>query len=327
MPADFIQANTDGKLHDAARPAISPLNRGYLYGDAIYEVWRTYAGVIFAWDEHWARLDRSAKALDITLPLTQEAMFNEICRTAAAFSKKIKEQPELYIRLQISRGAGPIGLNPKLADKPGFTLLIQRLKPPTPEQLQSGIKLSVATSLHRNHVKTLNPAWKTGNYLNNILCLREALSRGADEVVMTNLSGEITEASVSNIFFVLDDTLMTPPLSTGILEGVTRAALLGPVARAAGMRVRQETIKADELKMFSECFISGTTREVLPVQSIDSVRYSVGPKTVSALLRNAFADHTHQYVRQHPELGVFSKPARAGRSKGVSSRPAQRKKS
>jgi branched-chain amino acid aminotransferase len=327
MPADFIQANTDGKLHDATKPSISPLNRGYLYGDAIYEVWRTYEGVIFAWDEHWARLDRSAKALDIALPVTQEAMFNEICRTAAAFCKKVKEKPELYIRLQISRGGGSIGLNPRLADKPGFTLLIQRLKPPTPEQFQSGIKLSVATALHRNHVKTLNPAWKTGNYLNNILCLREALSRGADDVVMTNLSGEITEASVSNIFFVLEDTLMTPPLSAGILEGVTRAALLGPVARAAGMRVRQEAIKTDELKMFSECFLSGTTREVLPVQSIDNVRYSVGPKTVSTLLRAAFADYTRQYVGQHPELRVFSRPARGARPKGAPTRPARRNRS
>src|SRR4051794_15235418 len=138
MASAYIQANTDGKIHPADKPSISPLNRGFLYGDAIYEVWRTYDGIIYAWDEHWERPVRSAQALELLLPWAQADLLQQIKRTAAAFCRKTGERPELYIRLQISRGAGAIGLNTLLADKPSYTLLIQTLKAPSEEQLARG---------------------------------------------------------------------------------------------------------------------------------------------------------------------------------------------
>src|SRR5256885_2462541 len=110
MPAPFIQANTNGHLHPADQPSISPLNRGFLYGDAIYEVWRTYHGVIFAWEEHWARLLRSAASLYMDLPFPAGQMREEIGRTAAAYREGARDGGELYIRLQIARGSGEIGL-------------------------------------------------------------------------------------------------------------------------------------------------------------------------------------------------------------------------
>ena len=103
MSLDYIQANTDGRLHAATEPSISPLNRGFLYGDAIYEVWRTYNGVIFGWEEHWDRLQRSADALYMELPLDPKRLLEEIRRTAQAFSGNVGAKPELYIRLQVSR--------------------------------------------------------------------------------------------------------------------------------------------------------------------------------------------------------------------------------
>jgi branched-chain amino acid aminotransferase len=305
MSADYIQANTDGRLHDATEPSISPLNRGFLYGDAIYEVWRTYDGVIFAWDEHWQRLERSARALAMPLPFTQAECLEQIRRTAQAFAAKTGARPELYIRLQVTRGAGAIGLNPALADQPGYVFLIQSLKTPSPEQRRAGLQLGLARELHRNPIQALNPAWKTGNYLNNILCLREVTARGADEVVMTNLAGEITESAVSNIFFVRDGVLCTPPLGAGILEGITRAMILRDLAPRAGCRTSEAPIPAGDLRTFQECFISGTTREIMPVRAIDDIAYRVGPDTLTARLQAVFAEHVQAVVRQRPDLRVW----------------------
>src|SRR4051794_9091793 len=107
MPASYIQANTNGRLHSAAEPSLTPLNRGFLYGDAIYEVWRTFAGTVFAWEEHFTRLENSARALYLDLPWSRTEMLAEIRRTVAAFRAATDFRGELYIRLQISRGAGP----------------------------------------------------------------------------------------------------------------------------------------------------------------------------------------------------------------------------
>jgi len=268
-------------------------------------VWRTYDGILFAWHEHWQRLERSAQALGFALPFTQSDMLKQIKRTVRAFCRKSGEQPELYIRLQVSRGAGAIGLNSLFADKPSYVLLVQKLKLSPPEQVARGLKLAIAKSLHRNHPGTLNPLWKTGNYLNNILCLREAVAAGADEVLMTNLAGEICESAVSNIFFVRDGTIHTPPLSAGMLEGITRAAVLGPVARAAGVAINGITIRPEDLSSFRECFIVSTTKEIAPIRAIDDVSFALGPTTVTAKLQAAFQNYTGDYVKRNKRLRVL----------------------
>ncbi len=310
MNSNYIQANTNGKLSAATKPSISPLDRGFLYGDAIYEVWRTYDGILFAWEEHWLRLERSALALGFSLPFTQAEMFNEIRRTVRAFFRKSTAIGELYIRLQVSRGAGAIGLNSRLADNPDYVLLVQHLKGMSSEESARGLKLAVAKTLRRNHPSTLNPLWKTGNYLNNILCLREAIAAGADEVLMTNLSGEICESAVSNIFLVRDHIACTPPLTAGLLEGITRAAVLGPVARGAGVTMKEAAIRPEELSTFSECFVVSTTKEICPVNAIDDVRFALGPDTVTAQLQASFREYVADYVMRNKHLRVFSRQAK-----------------
>lgn len=300
----YIQANTEGRLHPADQPSISPLNRGFLYGDAIYEVWRTYSQTIFAFEEHWRRLEASAQALHLLLPLDRATLLTEINRTAAAFFKQTGERTELYIRLQITRGAGAIGLDTSLADQANYIILVQSLKPMPETWRRRGMKLSVARDLHRLHAETINPAWKTGNYLNNILCLREARSRGADEVVMTNLDGQVTEAAVSNLFFVRDQMLFTPPPAAGILVGITRRMLLEHAAPRAGIEVREEPIHLDQLASFQESFISSTTKEIMPVSSIDETRYATGENTVTEKLQKAFAQVVQEHVRKHPEFRI-----------------------
>jgi branched-chain amino acid aminotransferase len=304
MPTHYVQANTNGRLHPASEPSISPLNRGFLYGDAIYEVWRTYNGVIFAWDEHWRRLRASALALHMDLEITPERLLPEIRRAVGAYRKAVPGAGELYIRLQITRGGGSIGLDIALADKPDFTLLVQPCPETAAEKLRAGLRLSLATSLRRNPSQSLDPAWKSGNYLNNLLCLREARSRGADEVVMLNLAGELTEAAVSNIAFVRDGILVTPPRAAGILEGITRGLVLGGIAASAGIRTLEERILPADLASFDECLLLSTTKDITPVGVIDSVSFKVGPDSVASRLKAAFGRFAAVYAASHPELAA-----------------------
>jgi len=302
--SNFIQANTNSRLHDATEPSIAPLDRGFLYGDAIYEVWRTYQGVLFAFTEHWERLKASAQALHLVIDLSREALENEIRRTARAFRSATEHAGELYVRLQLTRGSGSIGLDPALADRTSWVLLIQALPPVRFQSGESGFRLEVAENLRRNPPEALNPAWKTGNYLNNLLCLREARMRAADEVLILNTRGFICEAAVCNVGFVRDGALVTPPLNAGILAGVTRGILLRHVAPAAGVEVIESDITPTELGSFAECFLTSSTRDIVPVSRVGNHKYSCGGDSVTVRLKNEFAAYASRYAASHSGLRI-----------------------
>ncbi len=300
----YVQANTNGRLHPANEPSISPLNRGFLYGDAVYEVWRTYDGILFGWDAHWERLRRSAAALFFNLTVSPETILPEIRRTAAAFREKNARVSELYVRLQITRGSGAIGLDPALADETSYVLLVQENKLYSTEKFAAGLKLSIAKTLRRNPQDALNPAWKTGNYLNNILCLHEARARGSDEVIICNQRGEITEAAVSNIAFIQNGEIVTPPLESGILSGITRKILIEQVAPRAGVRVRERAIVPSELSAMQECFLLSSTKDLTPVTQIDDSTFASGPTSLTLRLKAGFQEYVAEYNRDHPELRI-----------------------
>jgi branched-chain amino acid aminotransferase len=302
----YIQANTNGRLHPASEPSISPLNRGFLYGDAIYEVWRTYHGVIFGWEEHWARLERSAAALHMATPFSRAQILGEIKRAVTEFRRHTPGTGDVYIRLQVTRGGGAIGLDTALAEEPGFVILIQENTLYSGEKFRAGLGLSLARDYRRNAREALNPAWKTGNYLNNILCLRAARLRGADEVVILNLAGEITEAAVCNIAFVRAGAVLTPPVGAGILAGITRGILLEKVAPALGIPAREERIMPEDISRMDECFLLSSTKDLTPVSSIDEHRYKLDDaRSVTLKLKRGFADHARAHAAAHPELGVY----------------------
>jgi branched-chain amino acid aminotransferase len=238
------------------------------------------------------------------LEMSPESMLSEIRRTVAAYRAQVQNSGELYIRLQITRGGGPIGLDIALADKADFLLLVQPCPEIDSEKMRTGLRLSVATSMRRNPVQSLDPAWKTGNYLNNLLCLREARARGADDVVMLNLSGEVTEAATSNIAFVKAGRMVTPPHSAGILGGVTRRLLLGGIAATAGIQVTEEPVLPADLGSMDECFLLSTTKDIVPVGSIDGTEFKVAPDSVASLLKGAFARAASAYAAAHPELAA-----------------------
>ncbi len=304
MTQHFIQANTNGRLHDAREPSLSALDRGFLYGDSVYEVWRTYDGVIFAFEEHWQRLARSARALLLPLPVSREQLAAELVRTAAAYVEHSGHVGPVYIRAQFTRGAGAIGLDIALAENPTYALIAQRLRTHPVEKLRAGLILSVAGALRRTPREVLDPAWKTGNYLNNLLCLREARSRGADEVLILNLAGNLTEAAVANIFFVRRNTIVTPPLSAGLLGGITRALVLERIASRIGATAREEEIAPADLRYFDSCFLSSTTNGLAPVAVIDSHAYPVDELQLVWKLKAAFQNYASEYAMAHPELRV-----------------------
>jgi branched-chain amino acid aminotransferase len=259
---------------------------------------------LFAWNEHWDRLRVSAAALHLPLSFDQGSMLAEIRRTVGAYRSVVPGTGELYVRLQVSRGDGPIGLDTSLADRPHFTLIVQPCPEVPSAKWRTGLRLTVATELRRNPVQSLDPAWKTGNYLNNLLCLREARSRGADDVVILNLAGQIAEASVSNIGFVRSGTFLTPPLSAGILKGITRALLLREIASEAEVPFAEETVLPSDLPSMEECFLMSTTKDIVPVGEIDGHSFMLGPSSVASRLKAAFARWARAYASAHPELGV-----------------------
>jgi branched-chain amino acid aminotransferase len=238
------------------------------------------------------------------LEFTPAEILSEIRRTVAAYRANVPNAADLYIRLQITRGAGPIGLDTALADRADFLILVQPCPEIPADKARQGLRLSVATGLRRNAVQTLDPAWKTGNYLNNLLCLREARARGADDVVILNIAGEVTEASVSNIAFTKGGRFVTPPLSAGILGGITRGLLLGGFAASAGIQGSEETIRPDDFRSMDECFLLSTTKDIVPVGEIDGTRFKLGADTVASRLKAAFAGAASAYASAHPELAA-----------------------
>lgn len=302
--SSFIQANTNGVLHEAGQATLSPLNRGFLYGDAIYEVWRTYEGALFAWDEHWQRLGASAHSIHLDVPWSRGFILAEVAKTASAFRTQTSYSHDLYIRLQIFRGEGAIGLDIHLADRPGYVILVKAVPPLSDAVRRDGNRLIIARTIRRNSPHCLDPAWKTGNYLNNIMGLREAKTRGADDVVFLNLAGHLTESSTSNVAFIKGNQLVTPPLADGILPGITRARVLQTVAASTGLSTAERSIREDELREFDEAMLLSTTKDIQPVGCIEGVDFRVDKKAKLWRLKEAFTQYAVASARERSEFQV-----------------------
>lgn len=272
------------------------LDRGFLYGDSVYEVVRTYAGRPFELERHLVRMEKTAQRIDLTLP-PREAILRELQRTLDAAGN-----PESYARIVITRGTGEFGLSPFLArGQSRMVVIVRPLAPPPEEQYERGLQMAIART-RRNPPQALDPALKTGNYLNNILALREAHEAGADDAILLDLAGRVTEATTSNVFFVQRGVLVTPPLVLGMLEGVTRAVFIG-IARDEGFILREEPHGPEALAAADEVFMTSTLREAMPVTSLvflesegERVR-KVGdgrPGPVAKRLRTAFRSYVER---------------------------------
>ena len=253
----------NGSIRPAAEAVVPVYDHGFLYGEGIYETLRTYNRVPFLYDRHMRRLRASAERLQLDVPFTDAQLNAWIDETVAAAG----EMAESYIRILLTRGVGELNYDPKSTPKPSLIIIVKPLEEPPARVFNEGIRISLVPIL-RNHPGSVNPLIKSNNLLNNALAMQEAYRRGAEEGLMCNYRGELSECSQANFFMIRAGVALTPKSQSGLLEGITRAFLF-EVGHDVGIEVRDETLFPKDLETADEAFITSTTRELSPVTKID----------------------------------------------------------
>lgn len=272
----------DGAIVAAGEAKVSVYNRGFLFGDAVFEVLRTYGGTPFALDEHLRRLHRSADRVALTLPVDETTLGGEVEGAIVASGNK-----ESYVRIVVTRGSGPLSLDPDTARDPLRVVLVEPVAPPGKDAYATGIA-AVTVPTRREVDDTPAAGAKVTNYLANLLAVREAKSRGGQEALIVDRRGNVVEGASSNVFVVRAGRIKTPPESAGILPGITRAHVLEAAARL-GLAVDEAELTPEELYGADEVFITSSIRELLPVVRVDDHSVGAGaPGTVSRRLHRAF---------------------------------------
>ncbi len=253
----------NGKLFDKENAKISVYDHGLLYGDGVFEGIRAYSGKVFRTREHLVRLWNSAKAICLTIPISLAEMEKAIYETLSANDLK-----DAYIRLVVTRGAGSLGLDPNRTSDPQVIIITDKIVMYPAEYYENGLSIITASTI-RNHPAALSPRIKSLNYLNNIMAKLEGLQAGCEEALMLNHKGEVAECTGDNIFLVRGGDVLTPPIDAGILEGVTREAVI-ELARTDSLIVREIPFTRHDVYIADECFLTGTAAEVIPVVKVDN---------------------------------------------------------
>ena len=254
----------DGVLVPPERAQVSVFDRGFLYGDSVFESLRSYQGIPFALDEHLARLKRSAERVAIALPVS----LGYPAQRNAARAQRARQPRQLPEVLTLTRGTGrSLGLDPELADEPLRVLLVTALASLPPSSTSTAFPRSPIAASGR----ATPQAWPTPKLATTclaVLAMRAARARGAREALIEDSHGQILEGAASNLFAVFSGKLVTAPETAAILPGITRGHVL-ELARAAGMKVELRAIAKSELGSAQEVFVSSSIRELVPVVSID----------------------------------------------------------
>ena len=258
-----LKIHISGKYYDKENAKVSVYDHGFLYGDGIFEGMRSYGGKVFRLKEHLERLWASAKAIWLTIPITQEEMAKAVNDTLA--TNGIKDG---YIRLIVTRGAGALGLDPNRCSDPQVIVIADHIQLYPKEMYENGLEIITASTI-RNHTAALSPRIKSLNYLNNIMAKIEGLQAGCVEALMLNAKGEVAECTADNIFIARKGVLMTPPIDAGILEGITRDAVI-ELAGEMKIPLQQIALTRHDIFIADECFITGSAAEIIPVVKLDS---------------------------------------------------------
>lgn len=273
----------DGKIVSEELATVSVFDHGLLYGDGIFEGVRFYNHQPFRLDKHLQRLFHSAKAIGLNIPYSQDELENAINEVILEF-----KQAEGYIRLVITRGKGPLGINPAQCKKATAFIIADHLNVMSAEVRNKGAKLIIA-STRRLSPDGLDPRVKSLNYLNHILARMEANYANADEAILLNAQGHVTEGSTDNIFIVSDNKIFTPPVTDGALEGITRDVIF-EIAHEQGLQCNEKTLSPYDLYTADECFLTGTAMELVPVSEIDGRKLSSCPGEVFQELQILYKD-------------------------------------
>lgn len=278
----------DGRLVGPAEARVSVFDRGFLYGDSVFEVMRTYGGVPFCEAAHLRRLQRSCERVFISLPVGLDVLSREIEAAVAA-----SELADCYLRVVITRGAGPMGLDLDTAVAPSRLIYALPLKTPSAETYERGIAVGLVRTL-RGLEHTAAAGAKTSNYLASALALHEVKARGCQEAVLVGSGESLVEGATSNIFVLHGKRLRTPPPEAGILEGITRGVVM-ELAFQAGLDVEEATLHVADLESADEAFITSSIREIVPVVHVDGRRIAGGmPGPVTDELMRAYRERAHR---------------------------------
>jgi branched-chain amino acid aminotransferase len=278
----------DGKLVSKEEAKVSVFDHGLLYGDGIFEGIRAYNGRVFRLKEHLDRLWDSAKAINLTIPITKNEMEKAIIKTLIA-----NKLTEGYIRLVVTRGCGDLGLDPRKCTEPPSIIIIADKISLYPEELYEKGGEIITASTRRIRADALSPNVKSLNYLNNIMAKMEATRAGVMEAIMLNSEGYVAECTGDNIFIVKNGVLFTPPASEGALIGITRDAVIELSKNKLRVQVKEERVTTYNVYTADECFLTGTAAEVIPVIKTDSRVIGDGkPGKITAKLIKEFKSLT-----------------------------------
>lgn len=281
--------NVNGQILNPDEAKVSVFDRGFLYGDSLYEVVRSYHGEFFLIDEHLKRLEKSADLCRMSLGQSPSVYKNEIYRTFQIFrTQPQNEKVEAYARIIVSRGVGRIGFDLScLLSTTQYVIIVQPIETPTPDQYKKGTHLRVVERL-RNDRRALDPAMKSGNYLNSVLAYLEAGSEDFSDALMCNSEDHITEGTTFNIFYVKRGIVATPPIDVGILDGITRRRVLQQ-ANALSIPTREVRFPKERLYEADEVFLTSSIKEVFAVTRIDRRKVGSGsPGPITRKLHDAY---------------------------------------
>ncbi len=283
-----MKVYVNGKLYEKEKAAISVFDHGLLYGDGVFEGIRSYNGRVFKLDEHLDRLEQSARAIMLDLPMGKQGI-----RKAVLSTLRVNRLRDAYIRLIVTRGIGDLGLDPRKCRNASVIIITDRISLYPPQFYSKGLAVTTVAT-RRNLPEALDPRIKSLNYLNNILAKIEANNYGVLEAIMLNSEGYVAECTGDNIFMYRQGSLITPPTHIGALEGITRGVTI-ELARGMGIPVSEEIFTLYELYTAQECFLTGTAAELIPVCRVDSRPIGKGrPGPVTLALIEKFRALTRQ---------------------------------
>ncbi|MBC7713514.1 MAG: aminotransferase class IV [Rhizobacter sp.] len=272
---DFL-ININGQIHNGPEAQISVFDRGFLYGDSVYEATRTFNKKPFRIDQHIERLFQSAEKISLTPTFSREQILSEVLKTIHAGSAS-----DATVRIVLTRGTNSdLGLDPELSGPNNLIIFTKEIKPNPAWWIADGVSMI----FFQKKIEASGSLPKTGNYQENILAHKEAHAQKAYDAFLVNTHGFVTEGTTSNAWIIKDGVLYTPPLKDGVLDGLTRRALLEMAKRQKIiLPLIEKSLNKDDFRNCDECFITSTTRNIVPVTKIEGRNVGSGSPGVMTL--------------------------------------------
>lgn len=250
----------NGKIVNGKDAKVSVFDRGFLYGDGVFETMRSYKGIVFKLDEHLNRLYRSFGIIKIKIPYSEGLLKKQIYKML-----KINKLKDAYVRVTATRGEGTVGLSKIDCSSPTVVIIAKKFTPYPAQMYRDGVMVKVVNT--RQNENSPVSKIKSISFLNYILARLEAKEKGFDDAVMLNSRGQVAESTVSNVFLVRGRYLITPSLKSGILPGITRGVIL-KLAPRLGLNAKEKAVGPEELYAADEIFLTNSLMEIMPVVKV-----------------------------------------------------------